>query len=114
MIVRNSTIGAHINPTMPWQPWVGRTILAPYPDGGAPADGGADAGAAPIGGERDLYTSADYYRADRRRPIPARALYRRVRQHDRRRPRRRHRRPMAAPPPTAGARPTPQPIAPTD
>ncbi len=47
MIVRNSTIGPHINPTTPWQPWAGRTILAPYPDGGAPVDGGPDAGPQP-------------------------------------------------------------------
>ena len=62
MIVRNSTIGAHINPTMPWQPWAGRTILAPYPDGGAPGDGGVDAGAQPTQVvSATLYTSADYY-----------------------------------------------------
>ncbi len=62
MVVRNSTIGAHINPTMPWQPWAGRTILAPYPDGGAPSDGGADAGAQPqVVVSATLYTSADYY-----------------------------------------------------
>ena len=47
MIVRNSTIGPHVNPNTPWQPWVGRTILAPYPDGGAPVDGGPDAGPQP-------------------------------------------------------------------
>ncbi len=61
MIVRNSTIGAHINATTPWQPWVGRTILAPYPDGGAPGDGGADAGPQPTAAGGVLYTSADYY-----------------------------------------------------
>jgi pectinesterase len=61
MIVRNSTIGPHINPTTPWQPWAGRTILAPYPDGGAPGDGGMDAGPQPTAAGGVLYTSADYY-----------------------------------------------------
>jgi pectinesterase len=61
MIVRNSTIGPHINPTTPWQPWAGRMILAPYPDGGAPGDGGADAGPQPTAAGGVLYTSADYY-----------------------------------------------------
>ena len=76
MIVRNSTIGAHINPTMPWQPWVGRTILAPGPDGGT-ADGGADAGVAPVMlVSATLYTSADYYQLIRRRSLPGRALHR--------------------------------------
>ena len=71
MIVRNSTIGAHINATTPWQPWVGRTILAPYPDGGAPGDGGADAGAQPTAPGGVLYTSADYYALIGGGPSPA-------------------------------------------
>jgi len=61
MIVRNSTIGPHINPTTPWQPWNGRTILAPYPDGGAPGDGGVDAGPQPTAAGGVLYTSDNYY-----------------------------------------------------
>ena len=70
MVVRNSTIGAHINPTTPWQPWSGRTILAPYPDGGAPVDGGPDAGPQPTAPAGVLYTSADYYTLIGGGPMP--------------------------------------------
>jgi len=71
MVVRNSTIGPHINPTTPWQPWAGRTILAPYPDGGAPGDGGVDAGPQPTAPGGVLYTSADYYAMIGGGPSPA-------------------------------------------
>jgi pectinesterase len=56
MIVRNSTIGPHIMPAMPWQPWVGRTIFTMNPDAGAP-----DAAAPTQAITTPLFTSADYF-----------------------------------------------------
>jgi pectinesterase len=66
MIVRNSTIGAHIMVAAPWQPWAGRTILAASPDGGAP-----DAGAATTPITTPLYTSTDYFSLIGGGPTPA-------------------------------------------
>jgi len=60
MIVRNSTIGPHINPTMPWQPWLSSNGNRAVP--AAAGDGGADGGAlTPMVISAVLYTSADYY-----------------------------------------------------
>jgi pectinesterase len=65
MIIRNSTIGPHIIATGPWQPWAGRTILAPSPDAGA------DAGTATSPISTALFTSDDYYQLIGGAPVPA-------------------------------------------
>src|SRR6185436_12230795 len=69
-IVRNSTIGPHINPTTPWQPWLSsganRAVPAAFGDGGA--DGGA---LTPMVISAVLYTSADYYQFIGGGPSPA-------------------------------------------